>query len=129
MKDRLPEGADQKFWAAIHGNLDMLSEARRWWDIIHGELTPHPLPDAAPVLTAALATLPADPITPADWKPWVEAITGASGLKGRALFHPLRLALTGEAEGPEMANLLPLIGHATAARRLAACVVEPAAPR
>ncbi len=129
VKDRLPEGADQKFWAAIHGNLDMLSEARRWWDIIHGELTPHPLPDAAPVLTAALATLPADPITPADWKPWVEAITNASGLKGRALFHPLRLALTGEAEGPEMANLLPLIGHATAARRLAACVVEPAAPR
>ncbi len=128
VRDRLPPGADQPFWAAIHGNIDMLGEARRWWDIIHGALIPHPLPDAAPVLTAALATLPPDPITPADWKPWIAAITAASGVQGRALFHPLRLALTGEAQGPEMAQLLPLIGHAAAARRLAACVVEPAAP-
>jgi glutamyl-tRNA synthetase len=126
VRERLPAGADAAFWLAVRGNLDMLSEARRWWDIVHGELSPHPLADAAPVLTAALASLPADSITPADWKPWVERIMQASGTKGRALFHPLRMALTGEAQGPEMAQLLPLIGHDRAARRLAACVVEPA---
>jgi glutamyl-tRNA synthetase len=41
-----------------------------------------------------------------------------TGAKGPALFHPLRLALTGREDGPEMKKLLPLIGNARTAARL-----------
>jgi glutamyl-tRNA synthetase len=45
-------------------------------------------------------------------------VKAATSRKGKALFHPLRLALTGEETGPELSALLPLIGHAKAAARL-----------
>ena len=44
------------------------------------------------------------------WKSWTEAVKNATGVKGKALFMPLRLALTGQEHGPELASLLPLIG-------------------
>jgi glutamyl-tRNA synthetase len=49
---------------------------------------------------------------------WIAALKAATGRKGRALFHPLRLALTGLEDGPELKVLLPLIGREKAARRL-----------
>jgi glutamyl-tRNA synthetase len=45
----------------------------------------------------------------------VKATTGA---KGRALFLPLRRALTGRDHGPDMAELLPLITKDQAIARL-----------
>ncbi len=54
------------------------------------------------------------------WADWTAALKAATGRKGRALFHPLRLALTGRDHGPEMAALLPLIGREAALARLAA---------
>jgi len=118
VQDRLPQGADETFWRAIRGNLDMLTEARSWWDIIHGDISPPTTPDDKPVLEAAIAALPPAPLTPDSWKPWTAAIAAATGAKGRALYHPLRLALTGEDQGPEMAALLPLIGHDRVLARL-----------
>jgi len=118
VKDRLPDGATAEFWGAIRGNLDMLSEARRWWEVIHGELTPPDLQADEAVLRAALDTLPPAPLEHESWKNWTSAIAAATGAKGRALYHPLRLALTGEDQGPEMAGLLPLIGHERVLARL-----------
>ena len=63
--------------------------------------------------------LPSEPWTEQTWKAWTTALSVASGRKGRALFHPLRLALTARENGPEMARLLPLIGRAKAVARLA----------
>jgi glutamyl-tRNA synthetase len=119
VKDRLPEGADAAFWAAIRGNLDLLTEARRWWEVVAGEFAPPDLKGDEAVLKAALETLPPAPLTPESWKAWTTAISEASGAKGRALYHPLRLALTGEDQGPEMAGLLPLIGRERVVARLA----------
>jgi glutamyl-tRNA synthetase len=62
--------------------------------------------------------LPPEPWGPDTWKDWTRAVADATGAKGRALFHPLRLALTGEDQGPEMAALLPLLGQARTAARL-----------
>ncbi|MDE8344734.1 MAG: glutamate--tRNA ligase, partial [Acidocella sp.] len=59
---------------------------------------------------------------------WSAAISATTGAKGKALYQPLRLALTGEEHGPEMAPLLALMGHERAARRLAACVAASASP-
>jgi glutamyl-tRNA synthetase len=70
------------------------------------------------LLKQAAALLPPPPWSEATWAHWFEALKGATGLKGRALFHPLRLALTGREQGPELKLLLPLIGPERAAARL-----------
>ncbi|MBM3649096.1 MAG: hypothetical protein FJX11_15025 [Alphaproteobacteria bacterium] len=64
--------------------------------------------------------LPAEPWSEATWKEWTASVSAATQRKGRALFRPLRLALTGREIGPQMAKLLPLIGRAKAAARLSA---------
>ncbi|MDE1895752.1 MAG: glutamate--tRNA ligase [Rhodospirillales bacterium] len=128
VRDRLPERATPAFWETVRGNLDMLTEARRWWAVVQGEIiTPELLPEALPVVVAAQQTMPTE-MTPESWKAWAAAISGATGAKGKALYQPLRLALTGEEHGPEMAPLLGLMGHERAAKRLAACVAASAHP-
>jgi glutamyl-tRNA synthetase len=122
VKDRLPEGAGAEFWAAIRGNLDMLTEARRWWEVVNGEFAPPDLSGEEAVLASGARLLP-EQINAESWKAWTTAIAAATGAKGRALYHPLRLALTGEDSGPEMAILLPLIGRERILARLSRFVV------
>lgn len=118
VQPRLPEGATEAFWTAIGGNLDLLNEARDWWQVVSGHIAPPELPDDADYLKAALAALPPAPWDGTTWSGWVGALKEATDRKGKALFLPLRLALTGEEHGPEMALLLPLIGPEKAALRL-----------
>jgi glutamyl-tRNA synthetase len=54
------------------------------------------------------------------WNTLTSALKGSTGRKGKALFQPLRLALTGRESGPDMRALLPLIGEAEARARLEA---------
>ena len=115
---RLPPGATQAFWEAVRGNLDMLSEARGWWDVVAGTIVPPVVEGEGAFLRDALAALPPDPWTPDVWTVWTDGLKASSGRKGRALFHPLRLALTGEERGPEMRGLLPLIGRPRTVDRL-----------
>ncbi len=117
--DRLPLGADEVFWLAIRGNLDLLTEARHWHSVVSGDIVPPPAGDARETLAIAAATLPPAPWDGFTWKAWTTAIAERTGLKGRALFQPLRQALTGEDHGPELAILLPLMGHDRVAQRLA----------
>jgi glutamyl-tRNA synthetase len=116
--DRLPGGATPEFWSAVRGNLDMLSEARRWYDVISGSIVPPPLEGEGAFLTEALSALPEEPWSADTWKSWTEALRDLSGRRGKALFHPLRLALTGEEKGPELRDLLPLMGRDRVAGRL-----------
>jgi len=116
VRDRLPENVGEALWLAVRGNLSTLADAADWAEIVGGALTPT-LEDPA-FLEQAAARLPAEPWTEATWKEWTSAVSAATQRKGRALFHPLRLALTARETGPEMAKLLPLIGRAKAAARL-----------
>lgn len=116
VRDRLPQGATESFWQAVHGNIGKVSEAAEWWTVVSGDLIPI-IEDAA-VVAAAAETLPAEPWDATTWKAWSQAISAKTGAKGKALFHPLRLALTGRDKGPEMAPLLPLIGRDRVAKRL-----------
>jgi glutamyl-tRNA synthetase len=118
--DRLPAGMDARAWDTIRPNLATVSEAADWWQVVAG-------PVAAPELSGEdrdfLGTA-ADVAAQIDWSadPW-HALTAAlkeqTGRKGRALFLPLRQALTGRDHGPDMAALLPLIGRDRALERLA----------
>jgi glutamyl-tRNA synthetase len=117
--DRLPPGATERFWLAVRGNLDLLSEARGWWDVVAGTIVPPMIEGEGPFLRTALDLLPAEPWDDDVWTRWTQALREFTGRKGRALFHPLRLALTGEETGPELRDLLPLMGRPRTAQRLA----------
>jgi glutamyl-tRNA synthetase len=118
VQKRLPVGATERFWNAVRGNLDLLSEARGWWDVVAGTIVPPVVEGEADFLHQAERMLPAEPWSDGVWRDWTEALKSATGRRGRALFHPLRLALTGEERGPELAALLPLMGRIRAAERL-----------
>ena len=118
VRDRLPPGATETFWNAVRGNLDLFAEVRGWWEVVAGRIVPPVLEGEAGFLREAAARLPPEPWDAAIWPTWTAAVREATGRKGRALFHPLRLALTGEERGPELRDLLPLIGRELAAERL-----------
>ena len=118
VRGRLPASATEDFWNAVRGNLDLLSEARNWWGVVSGDIVPPIQEGQAEFFREALAHLPPEPWDATTWSAWTENLKTLTGRKGRALFAPLRLALTGEDHGPELAMLLPLIGHARAATRL-----------
>jgi glutamyl-tRNA synthetase len=118
VKDRLPEGADERFWLAVRGNLDLVTEARAWWEVVAGTVVPPPQEAEKAFLGAALDALPPEPWDEATWGAWTGALKESTGRKGRALFLPLRLALTGEEHGPELKVLLPLMGRERALLRL-----------
>jgi glutamyl-tRNA synthetase len=114
---RLGVGGGAAFWEAVRDNIELLKDARGWWQVVEGPLEPV-IEDAA-VAEAARALLPNGPFTDATWGDWTAAVSAKTGAKGKALFRPLRLALTGQPHGPEMRKLLPLIGPERAAKRLA----------
>ncbi len=119
VEDRLRAlGADggPAFWEAVRGNLTVLGDAATWSRIITGDITP--LIENKELTDSAATLLPPEPWDDTTWQAWIGALKAASGTKGRALFHPLRLALTGLEDGPELKVLLPLIGRAKAEGRL-----------
>jgi glutamyl-tRNA synthetase len=118
VRDRLPDGAGEAFWLAVRGNLDLFREVRDWWDVVAGEIVPAAEPADADLLRLAAETLPAEPWDEATWPAWTATLAERTGRKGKALFLPLRRALTGEEHGPDLKGFLPLIGHERALRRL-----------
>ncbi len=125
--DRLPPAIGPALWTLLRGNLKTIAEAADWADILTGQIAPPAMPEDAAYLGEALAHLPPTPWDAATWSGWTAALKTATGRKGRALFHPLRLALTGRETGPEMAALLPPIGRERSQARLAAASMAPAA--
>ncbi|MCP1202112.1 glutamate--tRNA ligase [Acetobacter oryzoeni] len=116
--DRLPKGATEAFWLAIRGNIELLSEARLWHNITDGDIIPPVQEGEDDFLKEAASLLPPEPWDETTWKAWTTAVREKTGRSGKALFHPLRLALTGEEQGPELRDLLPLIGRSRALARL-----------
>ncbi|ADP71962.1 glutamyl-tRNA synthetase [Rhodomicrobium vannielii ATCC 17100] len=106
----------EAFWLAVRANLEVFADVDLWWRVANGPITPA-IEDAA-LVEKALALLPPEPWDQTTWKSWTDAVKQATGAKGRALFHPLRLALTGLERGPELKDLLPLIGRREASARL-----------
>lgn len=106
----------EAFWLAVRGNLSVVPDAAQWWQVVSGTI--QPVIENQPFLTQAAALLPNEPWDEATWAAWTSAVKAETGAKGRALFHPLRLALTGRDAGPELKDLLPLIGRQKALARL-----------
>jgi glutamyl-tRNA synthetase len=113
---RLPQGMDAAGWHAVRPNLAHVGEAADWWKLVTGPIAQPGFSDEDKAFLAEAGQL-------LDWSdnPWASltaALKEATGRKGRALFLPLRQALTGMDHGPDMGELLPLIGEAETRARL-----------
>ena len=113
-------GADggEAFWLAVRGNCNRFADVAVWWPVVNGPTEPviedHSFTDAA------LSVLPAEPWDDTTWGAWTKAVKEKTGATGKALFMPLRMALTGLEHGPELKALLPLIGRERVVKRLQA---------
>jgi glutamyl-tRNA synthetase len=105
----VPDTVAADFWAVASHNVTKLDELGDWWTLCRDGAVPVVVDEDRDFVRAALALLPPRPFTKATWGEWTEAVKAATGRKGKALFRPLRLALTGRESGPEMADLLPLL--------------------
>ena len=119
--DRLPKGATEQDWLLLRPNLERLSDFAGWFAVLHGEVEPPELSHEERLLVKDAATAAGQLDWTADpWRALTDEVKAATGKKGRELFHPLRLALTGRESGPEMAGLVAAMGRDKAVRRLEA---------
>ena len=114
--DRLPESMDADGWHAVRPNLETVGEAAEWWRLVTGPIEEADLDHEDRAFCDEAARTLAWSDTP--WADLTARLKDATGRKGRALFLPLRRALTGMDHGPDMAELLPLIGEARSRERL-----------
>ncbi|MFI5012218.1 MAG: glutamate--tRNA ligase [Hyphomicrobiales bacterium] len=112
-------GGGEAFWLAVRGNCEVLSDAATWWRIVSAPARPAIEEEDRAFLAEAAAALPGEPWDENAWRAWTSVLKDKTGRKGRALFMPLRRALTGLDHGPDMSHLLPFIGRGLALLRLA----------
>ena len=105
----VPAEEAEAFWAVVAPNIELLSDLKGWADLCREGADPVIDPEDAEFVAGALALLPDAPFGPTSWADWTGAVKAATGRKGRGLFMPLRKALTGQAHGPDMAGLMPLL--------------------
>ncbi|MBT8424736.1 MAG: glutamate--tRNA ligase [Silicimonas sp.] len=105
----VPEDAQQAYWGAVRGNVGRRSDAGAWWPVFAGGATPVVEDEDREFVVQALDMLGDPPYSADTWSEWTGAVKDATGRKGKGLFMPLRLAVTGQARGPEMADVMPLL--------------------
>ena len=111
----LEVGGGEAFWLAVRDNLAGVDEAAHWWRVCTVPMAPV---IEAPEVTEAAARLLPDGDLDTVWGDWTKSVAQETGAKGRGLFMPIRLALTGQEKGPEIGPLLPFIGRDRVLARL-----------
>jgi glutamyl-tRNA synthetase len=114
VKDRVaalgvPEEKAELFWQVARDNITVLADLEGWWKLFRDGATPLVDAEDRDFVAQAMTMLPPQPWTHDTWGQWTEAVKAATGRKGKALFRPLRRALTGLDAGPEMADVMPLL--------------------
>ena len=105
----VPSDVAQQFWTVTRDNITTLQDLAGWWSLFREGADPVIDPDDAAFVTEAMALLPDGPFDSDTWSNWTAAVKEATGRKGRALFMPLRKALTGQSHGPDMSAVMPLL--------------------
>ena len=116
VRHRLPEGMDEAGWHAVQPNITTIGEVADWWRLVTGPIDRIEFEAEDRSYLALAAEMLAWSDDP--WHSLTNALKDATGRKGKALFLPLRQALTGMDHGPDMGELLPLIGEAEVRARL-----------
>lgn len=113
-------GVDAALWEAVRENVESLEDAPHWAAVAYGEITPERAAEDEAFLAQAADLLPEGPFDAETYPAWIARLKEATDRKGKSLFMPLRLALTGRAHGPDLGALLPLMGRERAVGRLKA---------
>lgn len=119
VKAQFPQ-INESFWLSVRPNLKSLSESKDWWDILHGNITSDLNHDDRTFIRSTIALLPSAPWNETTYDTWIAAIKPTTTRKGKELFMPIRKALTGKEQGPELKKLLPLLGDKNVIERLKA---------
>lgn len=109
-------GVSESFWDTVKGNLEIAKDVLIWDNICNKEI--EPIIEDKDFTISAAELLPNSEFNIDTFGEWINLVKEKTGRKGKDLFHPIRLALTGEANGPELKILLPLIGYERAYKRL-----------
>ena len=107
----------QKLWKFSQHNIDFFKDIENWLRTIEIiiNIEKYEIPDA--LIVAAIECIPEDPFSYETWDSWTKSINAKTGLKGKGLYMPLRLILTGKEKGPELKNFLPLLDKETLLRK------------
>lgn len=105
----VPEEIAPQFWAVTRENITTLKDLEAWWAMFRDGADPVIDEEDRAFVAEALALLPDGPYDDQSWASWTNTVKEATGRKGRGLFMPLRKALTGQAHGPDMSQVLPLL--------------------
>ena len=114
VKDRItglgvPADQAERFWRVASQNITKLDDLAEWWDIFSKGAEPDIAEEDREFIAEAMKLLPPPPYTDATWGEWTSAVKEATGRKGKGLFMPLRKAVTGQAHGPDMSDVMPLV--------------------
>lgn len=114
VKDRIaalgvPDELAERFWRVASQNITKLDDLADWWQIFADGAEPQIEPEDAEFIAQAMKLLPPPPYTDATWGEFTAKVKEATGRKGKGLFMPLRKALTGQAHGPDMSEVMPLL--------------------
>lgn len=122
VKDRLAEidlsGVDAEFWNVVRPNIERLQDVKEWWNMVNAPVESTVAEEDKEFTTQVADLLPPAPWNNDTWNEWLEKIKEKTNRRGKALFMPLRQALTGMDHGPELNTLLPLLGPEKTKRRL-----------
>jgi glutamyl-tRNA synthetase len=117
----IPTDVQADLWLAVRKNCDAPQDVAKWWDMLEADAISAGLDsDDQAFINQAADHLPAGPTTGETWGVWTGAVKAATGRKGKALFMPLRKALTGMEHGPEVGPLIVLMGRDKVLARLQA---------
>ena len=105
----VPDELAERFWTVTRENIQTLHDLEGWWVRLRDGAEPVIADEDRDFISQAMSLLPDAPFDDGTWSSWTSAVKEATGRKGKGLFMPLRLALTGQARGPEMADLMPLM--------------------
>ncbi|MFV0491811.1 MAG: glutamate--tRNA ligase [Pseudorhodobacter sp.] len=105
----VPADLAQSFWTVTRDNITVLDDLAGWWELFSDGAEPLIAPEDKDFVAEAIALLPSPPYGPETWANWTAEVKAKTGRKGKGLFMPLRKALTGQPQGPEMADVMPLL--------------------
>lgn len=105
----VPDDKAAQFWEVTRENITTLHDLQGWWTMMHSGAAPEIDAEDADFVAEAMKLLPEAPFDDQSWSTWTASVKEATGRKGRGLFMPLRKALTGQAHGPDMSALMPLL--------------------
>ena len=108
----------EAFWMAVRGNCEKVEDAKLYWQTVEGPVEGLIEDEDRDYVSKARDLLPDGDVTAETWGAWTQALKAETGRKGRGLFMPLRRVLTGLDHGPDMKEMLPLIGRQNILDRL-----------